>query len=456
MNVVFIGGGVAAFASALELIDNGFTANNITIIEQGHDIENRPLGALLIGCGGAGTCTDGKNVYSLFTDKPLQRHLSIPVIEELFKIHQRQVVRFHPDPSKISITHPNQDSEILKEKGIKACEISKPDWENELVIRDSTLYHTGSHYGKITAHNTEKHLRSMGVVFKILTKAIDVDFDRKVVITEPLGFIQEMEAREVPYDKLIICTGKASKKFIKSIMEKKNIHSRSTEMNLGVRFEIPYTDDVAKVVEHSYDFKFTKNYGNMNLRSFCVNNLSAKIEDEAYEVNGVIRKSVNGHAYGMSEEFKDKYTYTTNFGIICQKFLDTDQNDVDIVEDIVKKQNDKIWGYEQGTFKSGYTNYELTEMISKEHFLELYGDIGANIFDFINDLQKVLNFTEYRFFGPEYKLSSGNIFPNLKPKSMELKDIPGVYVAGDLTSAIGIVPAASAGISIAQDILKGL
>jgi uncharacterized FAD-dependent dehydrogenase len=91
--------------------------------------------------------------------------------------------------------------------------------------------------------------------------------------------------------------------------------------------------------------------------------------------------------------------------------------------------------------------------MSKTEFLEIFGDLGHSIMNFIEDLKPILNFGEnYVFFAPEIKESPKKV----KTTKYFETDVKDVYVYGDVLNTRGIVPAATEGIRAVQHLLSNV
>lgn len=454
--IVFIGAGVGNMTAVIELLQNGYPGELITIIEQGTDLNNRDLRDVLSSSPGSSAVSDNKIIFSEFLDKPMNQFLGLDKVREYYKKYQDLVTKFHPNPKLIDVYEP-------KETDMKAlCNISnKQEWKNDLKAMNSLVWHVGSKMGVLSGINIEKYIRSKGVNFKVKTEVIDVDFDKKIVYTNPRGFVQKYSDKtEYSYDKLVIAPGKSAKRFFTSIWEKVGIKAIKDNYEVGVRFEIPYNEDVQKVIdETSYDFKFTKIYPNGDkIRTFCACSLSAYIKSETFTLtdkNGKTYKYVgpNGIGHGTSDEFKDLFTYTTNFGIIVNK-----KTTEDIITKIIENLNRKTVMYEgrDCNFKSAYEDYDKVTRITFEEFLKAYGDVGIYIKDMIEQIKPIFKFGEnYRFIGLEFKDSAPTFLPNLN-KDMSVKGHENVFCYGDILGGgvVGITPAILGAYRFTESILK--
>lgn len=459
--LVFIGAGTANFAGVIELLNAGYPGELITIIEKGTDLKNRDRKDILYSGGGSGSISDNKVVFSELMDKPLNPHLGLDEVKRLYNKYIDQMKQFHPDFSKVEIHLPGDLPDSLKEAGVHdSCSMNN-EWNDETVIKQSTVYHVGSYWGTAMYYEMENFIKNSGVNYITKTEVVDIDFDKKEVYTEALGFIQLHQPRVYKYDELFIATGKSSRKIFEKFFDKVGIKAIQSEAHVGIRMEIDFTKQVEEVVKFNYDFKFAKNYKNGQIRSFCCNSKTAKLVSENYTLpSGKKYTGPNGMAYGMdvTPETEKYVSNTTNFGCIYQYFLKPEDGDAaTFTEKIMKNLDYKTILFEGKdiNFKSTYDEYDKLTRISKEDFIKAFGDdLGYNMFDFIESLDKILKFGEnYRFIGIEFKPSSGMFLGNLD-KEMKVKKLDSVYTYGDIVGTVGISSSVAGAIKAVQHLIE--
>lgn len=427
-NLVFVGAGPSNLVAIMYLLYNKYSGN-ITLIDKGKDIYSRKENELLHGMGGAGTFSDAKNVFSKHKDQPIFDF--IDDTEDYYNFNKQIIKDFHPNPELINISEPEELPDNLKNTGVK--DAFAAGW-GKMAIKQSTTWHVGSTNGKIILRNWQDYMKSNGVnmYFENTFKGIG----NSHVITDK---------EKIKYDKLFLALGKVGKKDLINFYKKHNIESQVQDMNLGIRFEIDYDNNknIQEIVSKQYDFKFSKDINkNKNIRTFCSCHGAAQVVAEKFD--NTIR--VNGHGYGL--HMKEKWTGTSNFGIMINEKVDGDN----IIKNIISK-------YPNGFMVKYNDNFNETmedniPQISIEEFLKLYNEYGDNILDFIESLQNILKFDGYRFYGPEIKESSSRV---KLTKDLEIIGLKNVYSIGDSgIGTRGIIPAACSGIRAVEHLIKDI
>lgn len=423
--LIFVGAGPANLLPILHLLQNGFEGQ-ITLIDKGKDIFDRPEDDLLMGFGGAGTFSDNKNIFSDHKDQPIFEYTTLEKIKEYYTFIQQMITDFHPNPKEINISLPEKNS--LEKYGVK--DAFKSGW-GEMAIKQSTTWHVGSTNGKIVLENWFKYMVDRGVNMMFNTEFMDI-IDSKVIT----------DKGSLVFDKCYLALGKVGKKKVQEFYKKHKIKSNIKDMNLGVRFETPYDSNntIKEVVSKQYDFKYSKDLTpDKNIRTFCSCHGSSQVVAEDFNNT----KRVNGHGYGL--HVKEKWSGNSNFGImICEK-TDGDKT----INDIVKKYPNGFVVRNDDDFNETITTDLPT--ISLNEFKSTYGVYADDICNFISDLENILNIKKWRFYGPEIKESSNRA--NLG-EDLELLDFPNVYALGDSgIGTRGIVPAAVSGLIAVESLI---
>lgn len=451
-----IGGGVGNYTAILNLLDNGYPGELITVIEKGTSITERDLKSVLEGSTGSSSVSDNKVVFSEFMDKPMNEFLGLDRVRKYYDKYKEYIVRFHPEPHLIDVYEP------LEQVG-GICDTSNDDWNKDLKVMNSTVMHVGSKYGVLSAVRIEQYIRDQGVNLYTKTEVSDIDFENKKIFLEHLGFVSKYSyPSEITYDKLFVAPGKAAKKSFTKWFDKINLKSVKDNYEIGVRFEIPFSERIQQVInETSYDFKFTK-FGttpsgcDYKIRSFCVCHITSEIKTENFK-EPVPYKGINGVAHGTSKEFlernPDLISNTTNFGIIINK-----KTNDDIILKIIENLNRKTVCYEtpECNFTTAYEDYDKVTHITIDEFLKAYEEDGQIILDFIEELKPILGFGDnWRMYGLEFKDSAPTFLPNLH-SNMSVKGHEDVYCFGDILGGgvVGITPAILGAFEASNDILE--
>lgn len=442
-----MGFGPANLHAILYLLENSYPGHLITVIEKGKSIKKRDKEKdILYGTGGAGSYSDNKCIYSLQPDQPIFDYIPVNEIQGYYKTIQDLTVQFHPNPIEISITEPQEIPNGLKNSGI--TNTFESGWGG-LSIKQSLCWHIGSKRGFDVLNNMEDYIMSMGVNILFNTTMTDIDIDSKTLMVRQQFDDSYGLKRSFKYDEIYIALGKTGKKFINEFSQKYNLETINDEVNMGVRFETPFNNIIEDIARNfQYDFKFTKRYNNMDIRTFCVCHNSAYVACEEFEDHGRIRLQSNGEGYGL--EVQEKINGLTNFGILGSfKTPDADK----YVKNITESLNNQLYMVRGDgvTFQTSLTR-DVPEM-SKKEFTHIFGELGVNILKFIEDLKPVLGYGEnYYFYPPEIKESPKKLQVT---DNFELKEIKDVYILGDVLNTRGIIPAATEGLRAVEHLIKG-
>lgn len=422
--LVFIGAGAANMFAILYLLKNGEN-NDITVLEKGKNIFEREKKEILHGNFGSGLYSDNKLIFSEHSDQPLIQFMGKEQALNAYKFIQDMIMEFHPCSEDINITQPEETSNTGFKSG----------W-GDLSMKQSLCWHVGSKYAQDIGENIETFMRDKGVKF---FNNIEVeDILDGTVVTDKGSF---------NYDKVFVGVGKVGRLLTSNILKSKNITAKKKEVQIGIRFETPFSEGVQDVVSQQYDFKFSRDIGEHNIRTFCVCNNAAYVCKEEFKGHNGLRIQWNGEGYGMNN--LEKRNYLTNFGVMVDYKV---ENGDKFLKELEERFQGEGFVYE-GPNCSYDSSVELPEKVSKEKFYELMGDELSNIlFDFIKDIEKILNINgNYRLFLPEIKEVPGKI---TRP-TFELED--NIFLVGDgspICPTRGIVPAASSGILCMNSLIK--
>ena len=437
--VVIVGAGVAGINAATKLVDNNFKGK-ITIIDMGKNPYNRQPSEVMEGFLGAGGWSDGKLTYHTSIGGQLSKYCGEEKAMELFDEVIANFKRFHPNPSEVQCSDPQEEPEFIKPY---------------FGLRLFPVWHIGTDYLHQIGKNWHDYLVEKGVHFEWETKVTYIDFQN------PHGYILfegfknrgggEKEHYMTTGDKLIFGVGKSGIDFGKTLAEQYNLPTEPKAVQIGVRFEAPQKH-FQKLIDISYDFKLYRKYGDrgVSLRSFCTNNNAAFVAAE--HTYGDI--SYNGHAKKDEAYHNDM----TNFGILME--IQGIDNPFDWSRNAVKKLqvNDKGLYYSPShrvpskTSEGAYVDCRVVNSTSKLY--KALGSYALYIENFIEDMKKVFPTLgdDYGLYMPEVKYLSPE--PLVNYKDLSLIDYPNIHFVGDALSARGITVSGAHGIYTAESLIK--
>ena len=394
----------------------------------GKDPYNRLPEEVMTGFLGAGGWSDGKLTYHTEVGGQLSKYCGEEKSMELFDQVIDNFKRFHPNPSEVQCSDPQEEPEFIKPYfGLKLF----PVW------------HIGTDYLSEIAKNWYKYLVENGVEFIWETKVTDIDFEDQMV---SIGAVDEMQ-----YDKLIFGVGKSGIDFGKHLAEKYNLPTEPKAVQIGVRFEAPQKH-FQKLIDISYDFKLYRKFPDkgVSLRSFCTNNNAAYVAAEHTYGD----YSYNGHAK-KDPKYKNGMT---NFGILMEI------RGIDKPFDWSREAVQKLQINGKGTFYSPNSNrvpsktseggYVKCEVVNS--MLPLYEaleDYAFYIEDFIEDMKEVFPTLgeDWGIYMPEVKYLSPE--PLVNYDNLSLTKYPNIHFVGDALSARGITVSGAQGNYVAESLL---
>jgi uncharacterized FAD-dependent dehydrogenase len=454
--IVIVGAGVAGINAATKLVDNNYKGK-ITIIDMGLDPYNRPLSDVMRGFLGAGGWSDGKLTYHTSIGGQLAKYCGEEKAMELFDQVIANFKRFHPNPSEVQCSDPQEEPDFIKP---------------HFGLRLFPVWHVGTDYLHEIGKNWYNFLVDNDVEFIWETKVTDIDFENERVLGKSLIEDLEYERR---YDKLIFGVGKSGIDFGKELAEQYDLPTEPKSVQVGVRFEAPQKH-FQKLIDVSYDFKLYRNFEDegVSLRSFCTNNNAAYVALE--ETYGDY--SYNGHAK-KDEAYRNDMT---NFGILMEvkgidKPFDWSRELVDKVNKFDIIPGEGLKGKEaQGRFSEKYkaglyyspNPARMKSLTSEGDWVKAHyiGEEGLDkvrdafkgyfkyIDDFIEDMKKVFPTLgdDWGIYIPEVKYLSPE--PLVKYDDLSLTRFPNVHFVGDALSARGITVSGAQGTYVAESILK--
>jgi uncharacterized FAD-dependent dehydrogenase len=405
--ITFIGAGPSNIFAALYLLRHGYK-DSINFIDKGKSPHHRTNKDLLFGFFGAGSWSDGKNVFAPYQDSTPYWIDKTEYVEFMKSIY---VEFLGKENINISIPVPEHGLSLI----------------NGVELKQSEVWHLGTTNNVMLGKKIYDYMLKQGVYFYWNQNVFDVDFNQKKIYTE--------EGMIFNYDVLQIGLGKTGNKLINNLVDPKYIKPNS--VHIGGRFETPYNSTIQHLVENvQYDFKFTKMYKDIELRTFCVNNKSAYIAEE--EMDGRIQ--FNGHAYGNDTS---KINNLTNFAILAEIKCN---NTMELQNEMLKSLQGHTYMIQGKKFDFNSTITFTPVTIKWGELRKIWGvELISHFEDFVENLDKILGFDyNYLFFIPEIKLSPGTI--DVNKENMEIYDIRDIKWVGDsCVGTRGIVPAAVSG-----------
>ena len=432
--IVYIGAGVSTQYGVLHLLKNGYDPKKIVIIEKGDSIYNRKPSDVMSGAGGAGTYSDFKVLQSwtqggIFTPDYVNQEIA----DKLAKTITGYIHEYHPDPSKIMYTEPEE----------------VPQWllDSPFDLKQAPCFHLGTDYGRQQVQNIFEFFDKMGVEQHYNMEAKDINFDEKVVICGYVGSTSNI-AINFEYDKLVLAGGKSGVDFLDKLIKKYSLKTKPRAAQLGVRYETDgkYFENLTKF---AYDFKLYKKWNNISGRSFCVNNYAAFVAPEI--TYGKL--SFNGHSYKDPNKFNGR----CNFGIMLE-IKDEIEFPFEFKQKLVSffNKDGKSASYSPTNRQPSKTD-EGKDMpvysTTLEHFKEGYGKYADLILEYIEDLNKTFGVNnDYILYLPEVKFISNTII--FKNEDFSLLDHSDVHIQGDNGMSRGIWISSISGLYVAESILR--
>ena len=165
--IVVIGGGVAGAHAVTKLVDNGYPGELITVIDMGKDPYKRQPEEVMSGWLGSGGFSDGKLTYHTAIGGQLSKYCGEEKAMELMDQAIEMWKRFHPDPSKIMYSNPQEEPDFIKP---------------HFGLRLFPVYHIGTDYLHEIGKRWYDYLVEKGVKFMWETKVTSIDFETGEII----------------------------------------------------------------------------------------------------------------------------------------------------------------------------------------------------------------------------------------------------------------------------------
>ncbi len=164
--IVIVGAGVAGICAATKLVDNGYPGELITIIDKGKDPYNRQPEQVMEGMLGAGGWSDGKLTYHTSIGGVLSKYTGETKAYELMDEVIGYFKRFHPNPSVIMKSDPQEEPEFIKP---------------HFGLRLFPVYHIGSDYLHEIGKAWYNYLLSKKINFMWETEVESIDFNNNEI-----------------------------------------------------------------------------------------------------------------------------------------------------------------------------------------------------------------------------------------------------------------------------------
>lgn len=453
--IIIVGAGVAGINATTKLVDNGYPGELITIIDKGKDPYTRKPEEVMTGFMGCGLWSDGKLTYHTSIGGQLSKYCGNEKAMELMNQVIQMVTRFHPNPSQIMKSDPENEPDFIK-----------PYFD----LRLFPVYHIGTDYLHEIGKRWYQYLVDKGVRFEWECEVQNIDFKKQIVTFVDnklvnkfykLGKDNGLENfkpyinTNIEYDKLIFAVGKSGIDFAQQLSKQYALPTEPKSVQIGVRFEAPQKY-FQKLIDISYDFKlYQKPNDKVSIRSFCTNNYAAYVAVE--ETYGDI--SYNGHAK-KGEEFRNDMT---NFGILMEikgieNPFEWSRNVVHNVQEIIKfGEQSGVYYSPNNTRKPSLTSegevVKTSQINNLSKFKLAFGEYANYILNFIDQMNKVFEFgDDWGIYIPEVKYLSSE--PLVNYNNLSLVNYSNVYFIGDALSARGITVSGAHGIYVAESFLK--
>lgn len=474
--IVIVGAGVSGVFTTIELLNNGYKGENITIVDKGNYIEKRICLAnektkckkcktckLLCGfSGGGGGCNDGKlNLIDKLHPNSTKIGgdlINYHTIEELEVLSNKVIDIYNKFGMKdMNIEFIGND---LNKDGKRILE--KANNSKDFFIAENLMCHTGTDRTRIIYKNIQDYLQLKNVNFRMNSELTDLIIkDNKC-----MGIV--INNKEKIYaDKIVYAGGRYGNALLGELMNKYNIKRKNGSIDVGLRIEVP--SHIMNPLKSFYELKaYYKGSYQDEARIFCYNRERAWVVNEKYDINGETFVTVNGHAFNL----ENKRTDIDNFAILVKKeFDDSLENPIeDYVLPMVKMMNALGEGgsicqtfYDLVNHKR--TTEETIKSCSiKPTLLAYYGDLSnvlpyrilKTIIEMIYALDEyvpgIAQGNNTILHGVEVKLHSNGIkVENGNGKT----SVENLYAIGDCTSLTrGVVQSAIMGLLCSKDILK--
>ena len=314
-DILIVGAGAAGVFASYELTRLKNNAS-VLILEKGRPLEERlcpvKLGEtdrcincrpchIMHGFGGAGTLSDGK--YNITTKFGGDLHLYVGVEQAMSLMEYVDTVlcSLGGAEAKLYSTSASQ----LKTKALR----------HNLYLLDAKVRHLGTDRNvDILRHMYEEMKNRIDIAFSVTATDIQRLDDGDFLVSTDLG-------EEFICHDLILTGGRSGSRWISEICTRFGIATRSNQVDIGVRVELP-AEVFKEITDEVYESKIvykTDRYNDM-VRTFCMNPYGEVVSENT---NGIV--TVNGHSYASPA----LHTENTNFALlVSNRFTEpfTDSN----------------------------------------------------------------------------------------------------------------------------------
>lgn len=413
--ILIIGAGPAGIFTALELIKLG-SNDEITIVEQGHSIENRtcpkyktkecmhckPYCNITSGFSGAGAFSDGKLSLSNDVGGDFPTLVGEQVAQDFIDYTDKIYLEFGADTKVEGAQETPEIREIRKAATIAG-----------LKLVDCPIRHLGTERAHKLYYDIEQYLIKNGVKILFDKNCSDIIIENG----ECKGAV--VDSTNIYADEIIVATGRKGADWLDEMCRVHGIGREAGVVDIGVRVEVrnEIMEKVNKALYESKLIGYPKPFRN-KVRTFC-QNPGGFVAQENYDNNLAV---VNGHSY------KELKSNNTNLAILCSSrftypFDDPIAYAQKVGEMTNMLANDHILVQRLGDIKAGKRTWqeELSQTNLKPTLEDaVAGDITAAIpyrtmvciLGFIEQMDKVVpGFAsdETLLYAPELKFYSNRV-----------------------------------------------
>jgi hypothetical protein len=320
----------------------------------------------------------------------------------------------------------------------------------ELIISD--IIHVGSDILPKVLDNIRDYLVNNNINLKMNCEVNDIKIDNNDICLYTSN-------GKITSKKVIIAPGRGGSKWVLQQTSNLGLNQLNTNVDVGVRVEIPY--DVTKhLTDELYEFKLlykTPSYNDL-VRTFCVCPRGI-VASEKYDNNVTL---VNGYSNKQKNSNNTNFAFLSsiNLGPPISKPLEFSDNIIKTVNSIsngilVQRLGDLLDHRRTKTLKDNKVIPTLKDCYPGDLALAYPYRFVKNIIEGLEAIDKIANgiFDDSTLlYAPEVKMYSSMV--NVNENMMS--DIEGLYFCGDGSGTTrGISMACISGLIASDDILKG-
>ncbi|MBQ7466735.1 MAG: FAD-binding protein [Clostridia bacterium] len=454
--VLIIGAGPSGIFTALELIKQN-AKFDITIIEQGHKIENRacpkgrgldcvhckPYCNITSGFSGAGAFSDGKLSLNCDVGGDFPQLIGAQNAQDLIDYTDKIYLDFGADTHIEGATETEEIREIRKSATIAG-----------LKLVDCPIRHIGTEKAHQLYYDIEKYLIEHNV--KLLADKNCSD----IIIKDKKCIGAVVDGEEIFADIVVVATGRKGADWLDNMCRQHGIGREPGVVDIGVRVEVrnEVMEKVNKALYESKLIGWPAPFHN-KVRTFC-QNPGGFVAQENYEDDLAV---VNGHS------FKNTKSNNTNLALLCSHHFTYPFDDpityAKKIGEITNMLGDgHILVQRLGDIKAGKRTWpdELSRTNLKPTLTDaIAGDITSaipyrtmiSILNFIEMMDKVVPgfaSNETLLYAPEIKFYSNRIKMDKNLKT----NVENLYCLGDASGwTRGLMMASAMGVHMARQIL---